>query len=189
MAPASRGLGAYLLCRWCNGVCVPPLLRVGEKIHRGPFWPRARPHPPRNRPLCRFSLRSCTAPPAPPRSARVAHTSIVPQNCHRPCCACSNTQLQQRTTTRSQFRACPGPLSCATCWTAQFAPAQSQRTAVPRSTSVLISALNVIQHGALVGVARASLHGAVCAMVAVACAPVPVLGGGRFGGVGISRGY
>ena len=71
----------------------------------------------------------------------------------------------------------------------QFAPAQSQRTAVPRSTSVLISALNVTQHGALVGVARASLHGAVCAMVAVACAPLPVLGGGRFGRVGISRGY
>ena len=54
---------------------------------------------------------------------------------------------------------------------------------------MLISALNVTQHGALVGVARASLHGAVCAMVAVACAPLPVLGGGRFGRVGISRGY
>ena len=64
----------------------------------------------------------------------------------------------------------------------QFAPAQSQRTAVPRSASVLISALNVIQHGALVGVARASLHGAVCAMVAVACAPVPVLGAAALGG-------
>ena len=54
---------------------------------------------------------------------------------------------------------------------------------------MLISALNVTLHGALVDVARASLHGAVCAMVAVACAPVPVLGGGRFGRVDISRGY
>ena len=162
MAPASRGLGAYLLCRWCNGVCVPPLLRVGEKIHRGPFRPRARPHPPRNRPLCRFSLRSCTAPPAPPRSAHVAHTSIVPQNCHRPCCACSNTQLQRRTTTRSQPRACRGPLSCATCWAAQFAPAQSQRTAVPRSTSVLISAVNVMLHVMLRGIPRVRLSRAVC---------------------------
>ena len=50
-------------------------------------------------------------------------------------------------------------------------------SAVPRSTSVLISALNVIQHGALVGVARASLHGAVCAMVAVVCALAPGSGG------------
>ena len=52
---------------------------------------------------------------------------------------------------------------------------------------MLISALNVIQHGALVGVTRASLHGAVCAMVAVACAPLPVLGGGRFGRVPVAE--
>ena len=48
MASASRGLGAYPLCRWCNGVRVPPLLPVGLKIHRDLFWPRARPRPPEN---------------------------------------------------------------------------------------------------------------------------------------------
>ena len=98
------------MCRCCNGVRAPPLLPVGIKIHRDLFWPRARPRPPENGPLCRFSLRSCTASQAPPRSDRVAHTFIVPQNCSRPCCTCSRTAI------RLQFRACPGPLSCATCW-------------------------------------------------------------------------
>ena len=36
------------MCRWCNGVRVPPLLPVGIKIHRDLFWPRARPRPPEN---------------------------------------------------------------------------------------------------------------------------------------------
>ena len=44
----------------------------------------------------------------------------------------------------------------------QFAPAQSQRTAVPRSTSVLISAVNVMLHVMLRGISRACLSRAVC---------------------------
>ena len=93
-----------------------PLLLARDKLHRDSIWPRARPKPPENHARCRFSLRSCTASPEPQRSARVAHTSVVPQNCHRPCCACSNNALQWHTTIRCQFRACPGPLTCATCW-------------------------------------------------------------------------
>ena len=44
----------------------------------------------------------------------------------------------------------------------QFAPAQSQRTAVPRSTSVLISAVNVMLHVMLRGIPRVRLPRAVC---------------------------
>ena len=44
----------------------------------------------------------------------------------------------------------------------QFAPAQSQRTAVPRSTSVLISAVNVMLHVMLRGIPRVRLSRAVC---------------------------
>ena len=44
----------------------------------------------------------------------------------------------------------------------QFAPAQSQRTAVPRSTSVLISAVNVMLHVMLRGIPRVRVSRALC---------------------------
>ena len=88
---------------------------------------------------------------------------------HRPWCTARLIQ-RARACVMCRWRLARGAVPILKAWnryfqassSPQFAPAQSQRTAVPRSTSVLISAVNVMLHVMLRGIPRVRLSRAVC---------------------------